>query len=91
VRFWPGRPTTRVWDGLDARTATATAAALAALEAAGVTLVPVDLEVELAELVDVRVAIVPPEFTQWFGVDLPSRRAAWARALPLMGSNSRGR
>ena len=53
----------------------------------GATLVPIDLEAELSEVLGLRLAIVPVEFTQHFGDDDESRRENWERALPLMGSN----
>ena len=39
------------------------------------------------EIVALRLAIVPSEFTQWFGTDGATRRETWEEALPLMGTN----
>ena len=62
-------------------------AVMARLEREGAMLVPIDLTAELEEIVALRLAIVPTEFTQWFGKDDATRRQTWEEALPLMGSN----
>ena len=82
-----GVPSSYFFDDLEKGVAEAVSGAMRRLEAAGATLVPIDLEAELSEVLGLRLAIVPVEFTQHFGDDDESRRENWERALPLMGSN----
>lgn len=82
-----GVPTSFFFENLEPDVSAAIDGALARLEAEGATLVPIDLSAELSEVLTLRVAIVPSEFTQWFGADVVARRETWEAAMPLMGSN----
>ena len=82
-----GVPTTYFFDDLDPEVSAAMDAVMGRLEKEGATLVPIDLTAELEEIVALRLAIVPSEFTQWFGTDGATRRETWEEALPLMGTN----
>lgn len=75
------------WEHADPEVAEAAEAAVAAAVVAGAEVVPIDLADELAEVVDIRVKIVPFEFSRIFGADPAARRAAWDAAVPVMGAN----
>eukprot|EP01047_Picozoa_sp_COSAG01_P061527 COSAG01_NODE_7701_length_3092_cov_2.395256_2_plen_533_part_00 len=86
VRF--GIPTTHFFDGLDVPVQMASDHTLAALRSMGAELVEIDLRVELKRVIDLRVQIVPREFTHsCFGSTDAERRKKWAQAVPFMGSN----